>query len=84
MRYFFNLAGAVLDPDKEGVELDTLVDARKEAVRDLGVYIRDQPHLIWSGEELRMEVTDANRLILCTVIVFGIDAAASGSSSRPN
>lgn len=28
MRYFFNLAGAVYDPDNEGVELADLSEAR--------------------------------------------------------
>ena len=30
-------------------------------------------------EEVRLEVTDGNRLLLFTVIVFGVDAAAAAN-----
>jgi hypothetical protein len=36
MRYFFNLAGAVYDPDNEGTELASMADARIEAVKFAG------------------------------------------------
>ncbi|RZI60213.1 MAG: hypothetical protein EOP94_01855 [Zymomonas sp.] len=77
MRCFFNLSGSVIDPDDEGAEIASLAEARLEAVRDLSICLRDEPHLVWQGEELRMDVTDHNRMILCTVIVLGIDAPAA-------
>jgi hypothetical protein len=77
MRFFFNLAGAVYDPDNEGTELASMADARIEAVKFAGQFLKDQPEVVWLGDELRVEVTDSNQLILFTVIVFGVDAAAA-------
>ena len=76
MRYFFNLAGAVYDPDNEGFELPTLGDARVMAAKHAGEVLRDRPGVVWEGEELRVEVTDSDRLVLCTVIVLGVDSPA--------
>jgi coenzyme F420-reducing hydrogenase alpha subunit len=77
MRYFFNLARAAYDPDVEGVEFATPAEARAEAVRYAGEMIRDHPTMIWAGEDFRVEVTDANQLILFTVIVVGVISAAA-------
>lgn len=74
MLYFFNLAGAVYDPDVEGVLLTGSSEARISAVNFLADTLRDRPELVWSGEEVRVEVTNAEQLILFTVIVIGVDA----------
>ena len=71
MRYFFNLAGAVHDPDNEGVELVNLGLAREYAVRAAADYMRDHPDVVWLGEEIRLDVTNEDRLILFTLIVSG-------------
>lgn len=76
MRFFFNLAGAVLDPDNEGYELADLSDARIEAARFAGEYLRDRPELVWMGEEFRIEVTDSARELVFTFIAVGVDAPA--------
>lgn len=77
MRYFFNLAGAVHDPDNEGIELPSLGDARVLAATHAGEILRDRPGVVWGGEELRVEVTDENRLVLFTLIVLGVDSPYS-------
>ena len=77
MRYFFNLAGAVHDPDNEGVELGNISLAREYAVRAAADYMRDHPDIVWLGEEFRLEVTNKDRLILFTLIVMGVDSAAA-------
>jgi hypothetical protein len=77
MLCFFNLAGATYDPDVEGLELPSIVEARLEAARYIGEVIRDRPNLVWAGEEVRVEVTDARQLILFTIIVLGVDAPSS-------
>jgi hypothetical protein len=74
---FFNLAGAVYDPDVAGLEVETIADARVLAARYIGEVIRDKPDLVWAGEEVRVEVTDARQLVLFTIVVFGVDAPAS-------
>ena len=77
MRYFFNLAGAVHDPDNEGCELASLSDARIEAVKVGGEYLRDRPEVVWLGDEFRVEVTNSKRLVLFTFIALGVDAPIS-------
>ena len=82
MLCFFNLAGAVYDPDVKGLKMPSLVEARLEAARYIGEVIRDRPNLVWAGEEVRVEVTDDRQLVLFTVIVLGVDAPASPRSNR--
>lgn len=77
MLCFFNLAGAVHDPDDEGYEVATIGDARIQAARNIAEVIRDQPEAVWAGEEIRLEVTDADQVILFTIIVVGVDAAVA-------
>jgi hypothetical protein len=83
MLCFFNLAGAVYDPDVAGKEMASLGDARIEAARHIGEVIRDRPNLVWAGEEVRVEVTDAHQLVLFTIIVVGVDSPASPHTDRP-
>lgn len=74
--YFFHLAGAVYDPDEEGIELASIGEARLMAARHAGEVLRDRPGLVWQGEELRIEVTDASQLVLFTLITIGVDSPA--------
>jgi hypothetical protein len=74
VRYFFNLAGSVYDPDNEGYELGDLGEARIVATRFAAEYLRDRPEVAWAGEEFRIEVTDENRRLLFTLITVGVDA----------
>jgi hypothetical protein len=79
MRFFFNLAGAIHDPDNVGIELESMSAARIMAVQSAAELIRDRPEIVWMGEEARVEVTDSNQLVLFTVIVVGIDSAAAAN-----
>ena len=74
MRYFFHLAGAVHGPDAEGQDLASLSDARIAAVKFAAGFLNDRPDVVWLGDELRIEVTNADGLNLFTVIVFGVDS----------
>jgi hypothetical protein len=76
MLCFFNLAGAVYDPDEEGYELANLGEARVLAAKVVAEIIRDKPDLVWKGEEVRLEVTDAQQMQLFTIVVLGLDAPA--------
>lgn len=71
---FFNLAGAVHDPDNEGIELANISLAREYAVRAAADYMHDHPEIVGLGDEFRLEVTNKDRLILFTLIVMGVDA----------
>lgn len=79
-RYYFNQINGVFKPDDEGLEFATLHDARVEAVRYAGEELRDNPNLVWDGQDFRVEVTDKDKLVLFTVIVTGVDAPAGGRS----
>mgnify|MGYP006952620599 CR=1 FL=1 len=74
MQYFFNLAGAVHDPDNEGYELANISEARIQAARFAGEYLRDRPEIVWMGEEFRIEVTDSDKVLQFTFIAVGVDA----------
>ena len=76
MLCFFNLAGAIYDPDVDGFEVATLDQARVLAAQHVAEIIRDQPHLVWMGEEVRVEVSDERKLVLFTIMVSGVDAPA--------
>jgi hypothetical protein len=82
MKYFFNLAGAVYDPDVLGVELPALSDARVMAAQHAGELLRDRPGLAWLGEELRVEVSDSDQVTMFTLIVLGVDSAAGSSMGQ--
>ena len=77
MRYFFNQIDGAYDPYSVGEEFATFNEARVEAVRFAAAVLRDHPTLVRAGQDFRIEVTDANRLILFTVIVVGVDAPAA-------
>lgn len=77
MRYFFNQMDGELTLDNEGVDLDSFGEARLEAVRYAASVLKDHPTLVWTGQDFRVQVTDANKLILFTVIVVGVDAPAA-------
>ncbi|GAA4747735.1 hypothetical protein GCM10023264_11900 [Sphingomonas daechungensis] len=75
--FFFNQAGAIYDPDVEGIELATISDARIQAVKFAGEALRDRPELTWLGDEYRVEVTDEKQLILFTFVAIAVDAPAA-------
>ena len=83
MRYFFNLAGAVHDPDNKGLQCRTISDARIQAVTLAAEMLKDRPELAWLGEEFRVEVTNKDSLVLFNVIVLGVDAPAGAAMNLP-
>jgi hypothetical protein len=76
MGFFFNQLNGKLKPDDEGTECATVNDARIEAVRYASEVMREHPTLIWTGQDFRIEVTNAEKLLLFTVVVVGVDAPA--------
>lgn len=81
MRYFFNQVNGELKLDDEGIEFPTIHEARLEAVRYASEVMRDHPTLVWTGEDFRVEVTDANNLVMFTVIVVGVNSPAGSVSA---
>lgn len=80
MLYFFNVAGAIFDPDEKGVELTTIGEARHMAVLYASELMRDNATDGWAGEEFRVEVTDAYQMQRFTIVMFGDDTPAIGKS----
>jgi hypothetical protein len=76
VKYLFHCVDGHVDEDRIGQELNSIDDARREAVRIVTEVLRDNPDAIWKGGEFRVEVTDKNRLVLFTVMVVGVDSAA--------
>lgn len=77
MRYFFNLAGAIYDPDSDGIECATASDARIQAVLSAAELLLERPELVWTGDEICVEVTNKDQLLLFTVIALGVIAPAA-------
>lgn len=82
MRYFFNVAGAVIKRDETGVEIASMSDARIRAVRFANEHLNDRPELVWMGEEFRIEVSDENDHLLFTFVAVGVDAPAPDGGMR--
>lgn len=82
LRYFFNIAGAIDEPDNKGLEIASMSDARIHAVKFAAEYLRDRPELVWLGEEFRVEVTGERRKTLFTFIAVGVDAPAEEGRMR--
>jgi hypothetical protein len=83
MRYYFNLAGTVHDPDNDGLELANLGLAREYAVLAAAEYLRDHPDVVWLGEEFRLEVTDEARLVLSLSSCWGSMLRSRGQRPEP-
>ena len=65
--FHFNLADHVREPDLEGTDLADAAQARVQAVVFAGAYLRDQPELITTGSDFRVEVTDDTGALLFVV-----------------
>lgn len=72
-RYFFNFGHVT---DDQGVELDTLAEAKCEAVRQAANLICNAAERFWDTGEFKMDVTDENGLVLFTLVMAGIEAPA--------
>jgi hypothetical protein len=81
-RYFFNQIDGQYKFDDEGLEFQSLDQARTEAVRYAGEVLCHEPDVLWEGDDFRVEVTDETKLLLFTLIVVGVDAPAGGRSSN--
>ncbi|WP_129222237.1 DUF6894 family protein [Lichenibacterium ramalinae] len=82
-RFFFHHTDGAFDPDNEGTEYPDLTTARMEAVRYAGELVRDSPDEVWKGDTFRIEVSDEGGMLLCTVVILGLDAPASRGLRNP-
>ncbi|SFL01877.1 DUF6894 family protein [Methylorubrum salsuginis] len=81
-RYHFHIHDGRSIIDTDGIELADVAQARRMAVRLTGQFFEDEADLVSLGEEWRMEVTDAQGLILFRLDFVVTRAAAVGGSVR--
>jgi hypothetical protein len=77
----YNIQVRTRDHVKEGlvVERDDLTGLRLELARFVSELLRDHAEQIWADEEWRIDVTDANGLIL---YVMEINASGTAATMR--
>ena len=72
-RFFFDLAGDMPEADLDGLDLADLDQARSQATRFVGELLQHDGRAIWDGADLRVEVSDAGRVLLFVVTVSATD-----------
>ena len=82
-RFFFHRTDGTFDPDNEGTDFPDLATARSEAIRFAAETVRDDPEEVWAGDTFRVEVSDAEGMLLCTIVILGLDAPASRGVRKP-
>jgi hypothetical protein len=82
-RFFFHHTDGKFDPDNEGTEFPDLATARVEAVRYAAELVRDRPDEVWAGDTFRIEVSDEDDMLLCTIVILGLDAPAARGVRKP-
>ena len=73
-RYHFHTADGRRWSDTEGSDLPDAQAARVEAVGFASEMLRGKADELWRDGEWRVEVTDEQNALLCTVIVLCFDA----------
>jgi hypothetical protein len=76
-RYFFHVIDGVTCTDLEGVEIGSLAEARREAVRLSGEILSEHPGDFWTDEQWRMDVADESGLTLFALHFSAVDAPAA-------
>jgi len=73
-RYFFHIEDGIIAQDEDGIELETLTDAKCEAVKLAGQHICDAAGTFWDKKEWRLTATDGNGLTLFALEFIGTEA----------
>lgn len=81
MRYFFHLSDGSQVLDETGTELPDHAAARLHAVQAASEALQREPARL-DNEDIRIEVADETGLILFTIIVLVVTAAATGGLGR--
>jgi len=76
-RYHFNLSDGRDLPDLVGTELSGIAEARLEAIRLTGAVLNESPEDFWDAGSWEMVVTDEGGLILFSLHLLSVDAAAA-------
>ena len=82
-RFFFHHTDGKFDPDDEGTVVPDLATARVEAVRYAAELVRHSPDEVWAGDTFRIEVSDEDGMLLCTIVILSLDAPAARGVRKP-
>lgn len=69
-RYYFHICNGANDIDDQGQELPDEAAARREAARYGGGLLHDDPDLLVSGGQLRINVTDESGAFCFAVVLL--------------
>lgn len=81
-RYFFHLVHPRRMMDREGLELPDAIAARREAVGLAGAMLRDEPGMVWDGQELRVQVEREDGRHICTVVILAVNGPVLDEAER--
>lgn len=73
-RYYFHTLDGTQDIDRLGHELPDDAAARREAVRYAGGLLADDPTIVVADEALRVNVTNEEGDLNCSIIILAVDA----------
>jgi hypothetical protein len=73
-RYFFHIEDHSPVQDDEGIELDSLADAKCAAVKLAGQHICDAAGTFWDVQEWKLTATDEDGLTQFSLHFIGIEA----------
>jgi len=73
-RYYFHCADGHREPDLEGTVLTNDEAAQHAAIAFAGEVLKGNPTELWQKGQWRVEVTDAQGVLLFTVITLAVDA----------
>lgn len=76
-RFFFHSQDGVIFHDDEGVELETLDQAKRTALNFLGESLRNNDRF-WTTASFQVTVADADGLVLFTLDLTGTISPAAG------
>jgi 3-deoxy-D-manno-octulosonate 8-phosphate phosphatase KdsC-like HAD superfamily phosphatase len=75
--YYFNTADGTREMDQIGTELADRNAACHQAIRFIGDVMSDEPELLANGSDFRVEVMDAEKRVLFTVVACTIEGVTA-------
>ena len=83
-QFYFHRTNGAFDPDNEGTDFPDLAEARLEAIRFAAETMKDNPQEVWADGTFRVEVSDEEGMLLCTIVILALDAPASRGVRKPH
>jgi hypothetical protein len=78
-KYHFNIDDVV---DTDGADMESLAQAKCEAIRMAGLTICQGAQAFWDRAEWKMTVTDASGLVMFDLLIIATESAACGTVPR--